>query len=159
MIGRRADVGVLAGGGSSGVDSIGGVAVDGAPPGAAPEMVQFVSTLWWDASPVAAIAALRAVREGGDPPPAETSRLRRGSTASAADVAIVFAWQTRTEGGRISQTCHCQPEQDDLIRKVVAAGIRSSVVVLQTRRLGADAVSTASCARYSRPGIPEIAAG
>ena len=58
VIGRRADVGVLAGGGSSCVESIGGVTVDDTPPGTAPELVMFSSTVWHHSSPVKAIAAM-----------------------------------------------------------------------------------------------------
>ena len=128
VIGRRADVGVLAGSGSSGVDSIGGVAIDDTPPGTAPEMVQFMSTLWHRSSPRDAIAAA-----------APSARVEFASgediaaaagLAASADVAIVFAWQTRTEGKDLPNLS-LPAGQDELIRKVSAAN-RRTVVVLQT---------------------------
>ncbi len=128
VIGRRADTGVLAGSGSSGVDAIGGVAVDDTPPGTATEMIQFMSTLWHRSSPVAAIAAMspsaKVEFDSGDDV-AAAARL-----ASSADVAIVFAWQTRTEGKDLPNLS-LPAGQDDLIRRVAAANPRT-VVVLQT---------------------------
>jgi beta-glucosidase len=128
VIGRRADVGVLAGSGSSGVDSIGGVAIDDTPPGTAPEMVQFMSTLWHRSSPRDAIAALA--------PSAKVEFVSGEDVAAAADiaasadVAIVFAWQTRTEGKDLPNLS-LPAGQDELILKVSAANPRT-VVVLQT---------------------------
>ena len=128
VIGRRADVGVLAGSGSSGVDSIGGVAIDDTPPGTAPEMVQFMSTLWHRSSPRDAIAALAPSANiefaSGDDVAAAAG------LAASADVAIVFAWQTRTEGKDLPNLS-LPAGQDELIRKVASANPRT-VVVLQT---------------------------
>lgn len=128
VIGRRADVGVLAGSGSSGVDSTGGVAIDDTPPGTVPEMVQFMSTLWHRSSPRDAIAALA---------PAAKVEFASGedvaaaaALAASADVAIVFAWQTRTEGKDLPNLS-LPAGQDDLIRKIAAANPRTAVV-LQT---------------------------
>jgi beta-glucosidase len=128
VIGRRADVGVLAGSGSSGVDAIGGVAIDGTPPGTAPEMVQFMSTLWHRSSPLDAIAALA---QSGKVEFASGEDVEAAARlAASADVAIVFAWQTRTEGQDLPNLS-LPAGQDDLIRKVAAAN-PSTVVVLQT---------------------------
>ena len=44
VIGRRADIGVLSGGGSSRVESIGGVTLDDTPPGTPDELAMFAST-------------------------------------------------------------------------------------------------------------------
>ena len=44
VIGRRADIGVLSGGGSSRVDAIGGVTLDDTPPGTPAELAMFAST-------------------------------------------------------------------------------------------------------------------
>ncbi len=129
VIGRRADVGVLAGGGSSGVESIGGVAVDDTPPGTAAEMVMFMSTLWHHSSPVKAIAAVvspSAKVEFASGDDVETA----ARLAASSDVAIVFAWQTRTEGQDL-QSLSLPAGQDELIRKTAAANPRT-VVVLQT---------------------------
>jgi len=128
VIGRRTDVGVLAGSGSSGVDAIGGVAIDGTPPGTAPEMIQFMSTLWHRSSPRDAIAALapsaRVEFASGEDVEA-AARL-----AASADVAIVFAWQSRTEGQDLPNLS-LPASQDRLIDRVAAANPRT-VVVLQT---------------------------
>lgn len=128
VIGRRADVGVLAGGGSSCVESIGGVTVDDTPPGTVAELVLFMSTVWHGSSPVKAIAAASPSTKvsfafGDDVEAA--ARL-----AASSDVAIVFAWQTRTEGQDL-RNLSLPAGQDELIRKVAAANPRT-VVVLQT---------------------------
>ena len=128
VIGRRADVGVLAGSGSSGVDAIGGVAVDDTPPGTAPEMVQFMSTLWHRSSPVAAIAALAPSAKLEFESGADIDAAAR--LAASSEVAIVFAWQTRTEGQDL-QDLTLPAGQDELVRRVAAANPRT-VVVLQT---------------------------
>ena len=128
VIGRRADVGVLAGGGSSGVESIGGVTVDDTPPGTVAEMVMFSSTIWHHSSPVKAIAAASTSAKvefaSGDDVEA-AARL-----AASSDVAIVFAWQTRTEGQDL-RSLSLPAGQDELIRKMAAANPRT-IVVLQT---------------------------
>jgi beta-glucosidase len=128
VIGRRADVGVLAGGGSSCVESIGGVTIDGTPPGTAPEMVQFLSTIWHRSSPLEAIAALAPSAKVEFASGEDVEAAAR--LAASADVAIVFAWQTRTEGQDLPNLS-LPAGQDDLIRKVSAAN-PSTVVVLQT---------------------------
>lgn len=128
VIGRRADTGVLAGGGSSGVEAIGGVAIDDTPPGTAPEMVQFMSTLWHRSPPLAAIAALAPSAKLDFASGEDVEAAAR--LASSADVAVVFAWQARTEG-RDLPNLSLPDGQDELIRKVAAANPRT-VVVLQT---------------------------
>ena len=128
VIGRRANVGVLAGGGSSCVESIGGVTIDDTPAGTAPELVQFSSTVWHHSSPVQAIAAMA--------PSAKvefasgTDAKAAAQLAASADIAILFAWQTRTEGKDLPNLS-LPDGQDELIRKVAAANPRT-VVVLQT---------------------------
>jgi beta-glucosidase len=128
VIGRRAEVGVLAGGGSSCVESIGGVTVDDTPPGTVDELIMFASTVWHHSSPVKAIAAASPSAKvefaSGDDVDAAVS------LAASSDVAIVFAWQTRTEGQDL-RSLSLPAAQDDLIRRVAAANPRI-VVVLQT---------------------------
>ena len=128
VIGRRADVGVLAGGGSSCVESIGGVTVDDTPPGTVDELVLFSSTVWHHSSPVKAIAAASPSAKvefaSGDDVEAAVS------LAASSDVAIVFAWQSRTEGQDL-RSLSLPAGQDELIRKMAAANPRT-VVVLQT---------------------------
>ena len=128
VIGRRADVGVLAGGGSSCVESIGGVTVDDTPPGTVDELVLFSSTVWHHSSPVKAIAAASPSAKvefaSGDDVEAAVS------LAASSDVAIVFAWQSRTEGQDL-RSLSLPAGQDELIRKMAAANPRT-IVVLQT---------------------------
>ena len=128
VIGRRADVGVLAGSGSSCVESIGGVTVDDTPPGTTPEMVMFASTVWHHSSATKAIAAAapfaKVEFDSGD----EVEKAAR--LAASSDVAIVLAWQTRTEGQDL-QSLSLPARQDELIRRVAAANSRT-IVVLQT---------------------------
>ena len=128
VIGRRADVGVLSGGGSSRVDSIGGVTLDDTPPGTPDELAMFASTGWHHSSPLTAIAALAPMAKvefaSGENADAAAA------LAASADVAIVFAWQAREEGKDL-QTLSLPANQDDLIRKVARANPRT-VVVLQT---------------------------
>ena len=128
VIGRRADVGVLAGGGSSCVESIGGVTVDDTPPGTVAELIMFASTVWHHSSPVKAIAAASPSAKvefaSGDDVEAAVS------LAASSDVAIVFAWQSRTEGQDL-RSLSLPAGQDELIRKMAAANPRT-IVVLQT---------------------------
>jgi beta-glucosidase len=129
VIGRRADVGVLAGGGSSGVESIGGVTVDDTPPGTPAEMVMFSSTVWHHSSPVKAIGSVGSPSAkvefvSGDDVEAAAQ------LAASSDVAIVFAWQTRTEGQDL-RSLSLPGGQDELIKKTAAANPRT-IIVLQT---------------------------
>ena len=128
VIGRRADIGVLSGGGSSRVESIGGVTLDDTPPGTDPELAMFASTGWHHSSPLKAIRAMA---------PSAKVEFASGDDAGAAvrlaasaDVAIVFAWQSRTEGEDL-RSLSLPAGQDELIRKVAAVNPRT-VVVLQT---------------------------
>ena len=96
VIGRRADIGVLSGGGSSRVEAIGGVTLDDTPPGTPAELAMFASTGWHHSSPLKAIAAMApsakvefASGENSD---------AAAAVAASADVAILFAWQAREEG-------------------------------------------------------------
>jgi beta-glucosidase len=128
VIGRRADVGVLSGGGSSRVEAIGGVTLDDTPPGTPEALAMFASVGWHHSSPLKAIAAMAPaanVKFASGEDPEAAARLAR-----SADVAIVFAWQHREEGKDLP-TLGLPAGQDDLIRKVVAANPRT-VVVLQT---------------------------
>jgi beta-glucosidase len=128
VIGRRADIGVLSGGGSSRVDAIGGVTLDDTPPGTDPELAMFASTGWHHSSPLKAIRAMAPaakVEFASGEDAAAAARL-----AASADVAIVFAWQSRTEGEDL-RSLSLPAGQDELIRKVAAAN-RRTVVILET---------------------------
>jgi beta-glucosidase len=126
LIGAHADVGVLSGGGSSQVRSVGGAPVEiPLTEGAASS---FARVTWHASSPLAAITAMAPGAEvtyvdGRDPAAAARA-------AKAADLAIVFAWQWRTEAQDI-ETLSLPDNQDALIDAVAAANKRS-VVVLET---------------------------
>lgn len=131
VIGPNADVGVLSGGGSSGVIPIGGVALVERS-----EAVGFwFPVRWLPSSPLAAIQA-RA--------PGARVRFHDGSNAAEAaalaassDVAVVFASQWSSESLDrptldLTDLVHLSSplDQDDLIRSVAAANA-NTVVVLQ----------------------------
>ncbi|VVS99015.1 Beta-glucosidase [Sphingomonas sp. EC-HK361] len=126
LIGAHADVGVLSGGGSSQVRSVGGAPVEiPLTEGAASS---FARVTWHASSPLAAIRAMAPGAEvtyidGRDPAAAARA-------AKAADLAIVFAWQWRTEAQDI-ETLSLPDNQDALIDAVAAANKRA-VVVLET---------------------------
>lgn len=126
LIGGHADVGVLSGGGSSQVRSVGGVPIEiSLKSGPA---ASFARITWHDSSPLKAIQALAPGAEvtyvSGDDPAAAAAAARR------ADVAIVFATQWRTEAEDIP-TLALLDKQDALIDAVAAANPHS-VVVLET---------------------------
>jgi beta-glucosidase len=102
--------------------------VDDTPPGTVDELVLFSSTVWHYSSPVKAIAAASPSAKvefaSGDDVEAAVS------LAASSDVAIVFAWQSRTEGQDL-RSLSLPAGQDELIRKMAAANPRT-VVVLQT---------------------------
>lgn len=127
VIGRRADIGVLSGGGSSRVESIGGVTLDDLPK-RANEIVMFSSTVWHHSSPLNAIAAMAPSAKVEFESGADVEAAAR--LAASADVAIVFAWQTREEGFDLLDLS-LPANQDALIQRIAAANPRT-VVVLQT---------------------------
>ena len=154
VIGRRADVGVLAGGGSSCVESIGGVTVDDTPPGTAQELVMFASTVWHHSSPMKAIAAAVAIGEGGirirgrHRSGGRPCRfVRRGDRVCLAD--------SNGRTGSSQPVAACRPGRTD-----PPGGRRQSSNRRRAsdRRLGPDAVVERKSARSSRRGIRVIAA-
>lgn len=124
VIGAHADVGVLSGGGSSQVRSVGGAPVEiPLKEGAA---ASFARVTWHASSPLAAIRAMA---------PGATVTYLDGLDAKAAaaaardaDLAIVFAWQWRTEAQDI-ETLALPDNQDALIEAVAAANRRTAVVL------------------------------
>ena len=126
LIGGHADIGVLSGGGSSQVRSVGGVPLEiPLDTGAA---ALFARVTYQASSPLKALRALApeadiSFVDGADPAAA-------AMTARAADVAIVFAtqWQTEAED---SESLTLPDHQDALIEAVAAANPHL-VVVLET---------------------------
>jgi beta-glucosidase len=126
LIGGHADVGVLSGGGSSQVRSVGGVPLEMTPPPS--EGASIARITYHASSPLLSIRALV--------PQADVSFLdgmdaaAAARAASAADVAIVFATQWRSEGVDL-ESLSLTDAQDALIESVAAAN-RRTIVVLET---------------------------
>ncbi|EPR15052.1 beta-glucosidase [Sphingobium indicum IP26] len=126
LIGGHADVGVLSGGGSSQVRSVGGAPVEiPLTKGAA---ASFARMTWHASSPLNAIRALAPQAEvsyvDGSDPRAAAEAARR------ADLAIVFGWQWQTEA-QDPETMRLPGNQDALIDAVATAN-RRTIVVLET---------------------------
>ena len=124
VIGAHADVGVLSGGGSSQVRSIGGVPVEIALTSG--EAASFARITWHHSSPLRAIEALApganvTFVDGRDPAAA-------AQAARNADVVIVFAWQWQTEA-QDAETLSLPDRQDALIDTVAAANPHVAVVL------------------------------
>ena len=126
LIGGHADVGVLSGGGSSQVRSVGGVPIEiplkGGP------AASFSRTTWHSSSPLKAIRAFVPNAEvtyvdGSDPAAA-------AAAAKAAEIAIVFATQWRTEAEDVENLT--LPDHQDALIDVVAAANPKTAVVLET---------------------------
>jgi beta-glucosidase len=124
VIGGHADIGVLSGGGSSQVRSVGGVPLE-IPLKDGPAS-SFSRTTWHASSPLLAIRALAPQAQvtyvdGTDP--AAAARAARG-----ADIALVFATQWRTEAEDVPDLT-LPDHQDALIEAVAAANPRTAVVL------------------------------
>ncbi len=123
VIGGHADVGVLAGGGSSLVYPVGGNAVKGLKPDSWPGPV-----VYHPSSPLRAIRAqapdAKVVYDDGSDP------ARAARVAGQADVALVFATQWLGESFD-AESLALPDRQDDLIAAVAGANART-VVVLET---------------------------
>lgn len=124
VIGAHADVGVLSGGGSSQVRSIGGVPVENSLQSG--EAASFARITWHNSSPLQAVRALApnaqvTFVDGTDPDAAARA-------AKAADVALVFAWQWQTEA-QDAETLSLPAGQDALIAAVAAANPHSAVIL------------------------------
>jgi len=126
VIGGHADVGVLSGGGSSQVRSVGGAPVE--IPLTSGAAMSFARVTYHASSPLAAIRALAPDATvtflSGDDVPAAVAAAR------SADLAIVFATQWTTEAQDV-ETLALPDDQDATIAAVAAAN-RKTVVVLET---------------------------
>ncbi len=124
LIGAHADVGVLSGGGSSQVRSVGGVPVE--IPLTKGEAASFARITWHASSPLKALqaavpgAAISYV-DGRDP-------VAAAKAAAGADLAIVFVWQWQSEA-QDAETLALPDDQDALIARVAAANPRTAVVL------------------------------
>ena len=128
IIGKRADMAVAAGGGSSQVDAIGGTLIDAPPPGTTDGFALLFPPAWHPSSPLKAIQAKARNAQvrfdsGNDPAAAAT-------LAAASDIAIVFAYEHRREGIDVPEL-RLPDNQDALIEAVAAVNPRT-IVVLET---------------------------
>lgn len=124
LIGGHADVGVLSGGGSSQVRSVGGAPVE--IPLSKGAAASFARITWHASSPLKAIQALApnasvTFVDGTDPKAA-------ADAARGADMAIVFAWAWHTEA-QDPESMALPDEQDTLIEAVAAANKKTLIVV------------------------------
>nr|WP_246346964.1 glycoside hydrolase family 3 protein [Sphingomonas jinjuensis] len=127
VIGGRADIGVLSGGGSSQVRSVGGVALEIPLPADHPA-ASFTRITYHKSVPLAAIRALApqarvTFDDGRDP-------ARAAAVAKAADVAIVFATQWTTEAADADDLS--LPGRQDALVEAVAAAQPKTVAMLET---------------------------
>ncbi|PVM87144.1 beta-glucosidase family protein [Caulobacter endophyticus] len=126
LVGAHADVGVLSGGGSSQVRSVGGAPVEIPLNGG--EAASFVRVTWHASSPLQAIKAAYPNAEvtyidGKDPAAA-------AAAVKGADLAIVFAWHWQTEAQDAPSIA--LPENQDALIDAVAGANENSLVVLET---------------------------
>ncbi|QYE35420.1 beta-glucosidase [Polymorphobacter sp. PAMC 29334] len=126
LIGGHADVGVLSGGGSSQVRSVGGAPVE--IPLKSGAAASFARVTWHASSPLLALrAALPGATityvDGNDPAAA-------AAAARDADLAIVFATQWQTEA--VDAKTLALPDKQDALIDAVAAANRRTLVVLET---------------------------
>ena len=126
LIGGHADVGVLSGGGSSQVRSVGGVPIE--IPLKSGAAASFARITYHNSSPLKALrAALPGATidyvDGRDPAAA-------AAAARQADLAIVFATQWRTEAEDIDSLT--LPDHQDALIAAVAAANPKTAVVLET---------------------------
>lgn len=126
LIGGHADVGVLSGGGSSQVRSVGGVPIE--IPLTSGAAASFVRVTYHNSSPLKALQAIApgaqiSYVDGKDPAAA-------AAAARDADIAIVFATQWATE----AEDNHdiALPDNQDALIDAVAAAQSKTVVVLET---------------------------
>lgn len=126
LIGGRADVGVLSGGGSSQVRSVGGAPVE--IPLTSGAASSFARVTWHASSPLLAIRAAMPQAQvswidGRDPAAA-------AAAARTADVAIIFATQWTTEAQDVADLS--LPDQQDALIAAVAAAQPRTIAVLET---------------------------
>lgn len=124
LIGAHADIAMLSGGGSAQVDPPGGNAI--LPPGEG--ATHWQDRIWFPTSPLKALRAtlpgtLIRYNSGENPQVA-------AEFARSADVAVVFAWQSETEG--IDLPSLALPDGQDGLIEAVAAANQHTIVVLES---------------------------
>ncbi len=126
LVGGHADVGVLSGGGSSQVRSVGGAPIE-IPLTSGPS-ASFCRITWHASSPLQAFRARApgadvTYVDGADPAAAAVA-------ARGADLVIVFATQWQTEAQDVPDLV--LPDKQDALISAVAAANRDTLVVLET---------------------------
>src|SRR5258706_1917179 len=121
VIGARADVGVLSGGGSAQVDAPGGNAISPATP------TQWGEAVYFPSPPLRYIR--EHAREARVQFDAGTDAASAASLAQSADIAIVFTDQYISESGD-APSLSLPGRQDELIAAVAAANPRTIVVLI-----------------------------
>ncbi|WP_313540135.1 beta-glucosidase [Sphingomonas sp.] len=126
LIGGHADVGVLSGGGSSQVRSVGGAPVE--IPLTSGAAASFARVTWHASSPLQAIRAKAPQAQvtyvdGSDPAAA-------AAAARSADMVVLFATQWATEAQDVDSLA--LPDQQDALIAAVAKANPKTVVVLET---------------------------
>lgn len=125
VIGAHADVGVLSGGGSSQVRSVGGVPVELMPP-AGSEPAGFARITWHASSP---LLAIRAAAPGARVDYVDGTDISTAAAAARdADIVVLFAWQWQTEA-MDAESLSLPANQDRLITAVAAANPHTTVVL------------------------------
>lgn len=126
LVGGHADVGVLSGGGSSQVRSVGGAPIE--IPLTSGPAASFCRITWHASSPLQAFRARAAGAsvtyvDGTDPAAAARA-------AKDADLVVVFATQWQTEAQDVPDLM--LPDRQDALIAAVAAANRNTLVVLET---------------------------
>lgn len=126
LVGAHADVGVLSGGGSSQVRSVGGAPVE--IPLTKGQAASFARITWHASSPLKAIQAMAPQAQviyidGSDPKAA-------AAAAKGADMAIVFAWAWFTEAQ--DPESMALPDNQDALIETVARANGKTLVVMET---------------------------
>jgi beta-glucosidase len=128
LVGGHADVGVLAGGGSSQVTPVGGPALAIQVPGTTGIMAMINKTIYDPSSP---LKALQAALPQAQIAYVDGKDLRQATQAArAADIVIIFATRESSEG-KDAPNLSLNDGQDALIQAMASAN-RHTVVVLET---------------------------
>ncbi len=128
VIGGRANLGVLSGGGSARVDPVGGNAIGASTLTATDKLAFWRTRVWVPSSPLRAIQAQAphariSYDDGSDLP-------RAARVAATSQLVILFITQYATEGTDLPDL-HVPDSQDELVRRVTAAN-PNTVVVMET---------------------------
>jgi beta-glucosidase len=128
VIGGRADLGVLSGGGSARVDPVGGNATGASTLTATDKLAFWRTRVWIPSSPLKAIQERAPDAQISYDDGSDFSRAAR--VAATSQLVILFVTQYATEGTDLPNL-HLPDDQDELVRRVTAAN-PNTVVVMET---------------------------